>query len=76
MEVNIYMEATHMPYTGTKLDSPVGLHFELGESETEIDYDELVAGLNLIAVADNLQVPHGSLTIITPEEYAAEYGED
>lgn len=76
MKVNFYLETTHIPYTGTKLDSPIGLCFELGESETEIDYDELVADLNLDAVADRLEVPHGSLNIITPEEYAAEYGED
>lgn len=76
MKVNFYLEITHMPYTGTTLDSPIGLCFELGESETEIDYDELVAALNLNALADSLKVPRGSLTIITPEEYAAEYGED
>ncbi len=76
MKVNVYLRTTAMPYIGKPLDSPVGLAFLLGETEREIDYDELVAGLNLIAVADNLQVPHGSLTIITPEKYAAKYGEE
>lgn len=76
MKVNVYLRTTAMPYIGKPLDSPVGLAFLLGETEREIDYDEYVAGLNLNALADSLQVPHGSLTIITPEEYAAEYGED
>lgn len=76
MKVNVYMRTTAIPYIGKPLNSPVGLAFLLGETEQEIDYDELVADLNLNALADSLKVPRGSLTIITPEEYAAEYGED
>ena len=76
MEFTVYLRTTAVPYIGEPLDSPVGLAITLGDLEKEIDYDEYVAGLNLNALADSLQVPHGSLTIITPEEYAAEYGED
>jgi hypothetical protein len=76
MKVNVYLRTTAMPYIGEPLDSPLGLAITLGETEQEIDYDELVADLNLNALADSLKMPRGSLTIITPEEYAAEYGED
>lgn len=76
MKFTVYLRTTAMPYIGEPLDSPVGLAITLGDTEREIDYDEYAAGLNLNALADSLKVPRGSLTIITPEEYAAEYGED
>lgn len=76
MKFTVYLRTTAMPYIGEPLDSPVGLAITLGDTEREIDYDEYVAGLNLNALADTLGIPRGSLTIITPEEYAAEYGED
>lgn len=76
MKVNVYLRTTAIPYIGEPLDYPVGLAITLGTTEQNIDYDELVADLNLNALADSLKVPRGSLTIITPEEYATEYGED
>lgn len=68
MEIKVYLKCSSMPLLD---DGPGYIAMTLGEAPTEIDYDELVADLNLNALADVLKVPQGSLKIITPEEYAA-----
>lgn len=77
MEIKVYLKCSSMPLL---VDGPGYIAVTLGESPTEIDYDELVAGLNLNALADALadvlKVRQGSLEIITPEEYAAETEEE
>lgn len=73
MEIKVYLKCSSMPLLD---DGPGYIAVTLGESPTEIDYDELVADLNLNALADVLKVRQGSLEIITPEEYAAETEEE
>lgn len=73
MEIKVYLKCSSMPLL---VDGPGYIAVPLGESPTEIDYDELVADLNLNALADALKVPQESLEIITPEEYAAETEEE
>ena len=73
MEIKVYLKCSSMPLLD---DGPGYIEMTLGKSPTEIDYDELVADLNLNALADVLKVPQGSLEIITPEEYAAETEEE
>ena len=72
MEVKIYLRCTAVHPTSS---IPCGICLTIGESPKEIDYDELVSGLNLNALADALKVPRDSLEIITPEEYASEFDE-
>lgn len=73
MEVKIYLRCSAVHPTS---DIPCGICLTIGESPKEIDYDELVSGLNLNALADVLHVSRDSLEIITPEEYASEFDED
>lgn len=73
MEIKVYLKCSSMPLL---VDGPGYIAVTLGESPTEIDYDELVADLNLNALADALKVPRDSLEIITPEEYTSEFDED
>ena len=70
MEAKIYLRCSAVHPTS---DIPCGICLTIGESPKEIDYDELVSGLNLNALADILQVPRGSLEIITAEEYNSEF---
>lgn len=72
MEVKIYLRCTAVHPTSS---IPCGICLTIGEFPKEIDYDELVSGLNLNALADVLKVPRDSLEIITPEEYASEFDE-
>lgn len=72
MEIKVYLKCSSMPLLD---DGPGYIAVPLGESPTEIDYDELVADLNLNALADVLKVPRDSLEIITPQEYASEFDE-
>lgn len=72
MEIKVYLKCSSMPLL---VDGPGYIAVALGESPTEIDYDDLVADLNLNALADVLKVPRDSLEIITPEEYASEFDE-
>lgn len=73
MEIKVYLKCSSMPLLD---DGPGYIAVTLGESPTEIDYDELVVDLNLNALADVLKVRQGSLEIITPEEYAAKTEEE
>lgn len=73
MEIKVYLKCSPMSLL---VDGPGYIAVTLGESPTEIDYDELVADLNLNALADALKVPRDSLEIITPEEYTSEFDED
>lgn len=73
MEIKVYLKCSSMSLL---VDGPGYIAVTLGESPTEIDYDELVADLNLNALADALKVPRDSLEIITPEEYTSEFDED
>lgn len=73
MEIKVYLKCSSMPLL---VDGPDYIAVALGESPTEIDYDDLVADLNLNALADALKVPRDSLEIITPEEYTSEFDED
>lgn len=72
MEIKVYLKCSSMPLL---VDGPGYIAVTLGESPTEIDYDDLVADLNLNALADAMKVPRDSLEIITPEEYASEFDE-
>ena len=73
MEIKVYLKCSSMPL---RVDGPGYNAVTLGESPTELDYDELAADLNLNALADVLKVPQESLEIISPEEYAAETEEE
>lgn len=73
MEIKVYLKCSSMPLL---VDGPGYIAVTLGESPTEIDYDDLVADLNLNALADAMKVPRDSLEIITPEEYTSEFDED
>lgn len=73
MEISVYLRCSAIPLLS---GAPGNFCLTIGESETEIDYDELVSGLNLNALADMLQVPRDSLEIITPEEFASELDEE
>ena len=70
MEVKIYLRCSAVHPTS---DIPYGICLTIGESSKEIDYDELVSGVSLNALADFLKVPRESLKIITPEEYVSEF---
>lgn len=72
MKIKVYLKCSSMPLL---VEGPGYIAVTLGESPTEIDYDELAADLNLNALADVLKVPRDSLEIITPEEYASEFDE-
>lgn len=74
MKATVYIACSQMPFAQEGL--PWGGSIVLGETEQEIDYDELAAVLNLDAVADMLHVPRGSVSILTPEEYEEKYGKE
>lgn len=76
MKVKIYLEIDNMGEDENGHPCPAGCVADLGTSPVEIDYDELVADINLSALEDFFNVPRGSAKFITPEEYAEKYGED
>lgn len=56
---------------------PAGLYVDIGESDKEIDYNELTKGLNRREFLDAIGmqfIQEDKVKIITPEEYDREYG--
>lgn len=57
---------------------PAGMQIAIGFTNEVIDYDDLMADINLDAIADMIpgNVKREDIRIITPEEYDEKYGDD
>ena len=72
--LKIYMELAYSPF----FDAPVpwGSTLDFGTVDKDMDYSELVSKIDMHALANYLGVPDGSISIISPGEYAAKYGDE
>lgn len=68
----IYLEFSCFPFTGAS--GTYGTKVDFGPIEKNLTYSEIASNVNMCAMADYFGVPHGSVSIITPEEYKEKYG--
>ena len=73
MKVRVCFELNTRDEAGN-VDSTFGLAMTIGESEKEIDYQQLTAAINKEGV-DRAVKPE-DMKIITPEEYDEKYGDE
>lgn len=58
---------------------PVGCKISIGERRVKGEYSELIEKIepeDIDVIADLIRAPRGSVSIITPEEYAERYGDE
>lgn len=76
----LYFEAANMATDEQGKSCPAGLTLDLGEMTKPIDYKDLAENIDVSALIHliNLDgiIDPKDIKVITPEEYAAEYGED
>lgn len=74
MKVKIYFEAK------TDDGQEFGVAFDIGESETSIDYSKLTAGIDKDKVLEftglNGMIQSENFNVITPEEYKERFEDD
>lgn len=79
MKIRVCFELSTRNEAGN-VDSTFGLSMTIGESDKEIDYQELTASINKEGVLrttclDSIVKPE-DMRIITPEEYDEKYGDE